>query len=151
MLTIVKYIPCQKMFRKQTLTLVVLHYHTNTEKYSASATCYSSVISKVLVVFFSNTCGFELEVIMSNKGGMKLSFGGFMYTKQVSKANNIRRRYVKRTLHCKGSLKTTLLTTDPELNWTEPLTRQSDIHQRKKINKVSVLSAGLRWIMHGLR
>ena len=54
-----------------------------------------------------------MELIASNKGGMKLSFGGYMYTKQVSKPNHVRWRCVKRTLRCKGSLTTTLEITNP--------------------------------------
>jgi len=51
---------------------------------------------------------FAMEIIESNKGGPKLCYSGYMYTKQWSRANTIRWRCVKRTLSCKGALVTSL-------------------------------------------
>ena len=51
---------------------------------------------------------FAMEIIESNKGGPKLSYSGYVYTKQWSRANTIRWRCVKRILSCKGALITSL-------------------------------------------
>lgn len=78
-----------------------------------------------------------MEVIASNKGGMKLCFGGYMYTKQVSKPNHVRWRCVKRTLRCKGSLTTTLEVTNPvPVNEHNHLPDATDISVAKARNSM---------------
>ena len=56
-----------------------------------------------------------MEVITSNKGGQKLIFNGFIYTKQITKPRNIRWRCVQRTTDCKATLTTTLDLDVPKL------------------------------------
>ena len=56
-----------------------------------------------------------MEVISSNKGGQKVILDGFMYTKQVTKPNNIRWRCVQRGTDCKGTLVTTLDLRNPQI------------------------------------
>ena len=46
-----------------------------------------------------------MELITTNRGGQKLSFEGYMYTKQISRKDTIRWHCVKRTSdQCKGNL-----------------------------------------------
>ncbi|KAL8574346.1 hypothetical protein ACOMHN_057338 [Nucella lapillus] len=56
-----------------------------------------------------------MEVIYSNKGGQKVILDGFIYTKQVTKPNNIRWRCVQRGTDCKGTLVTTLDLRNPQI------------------------------------
>ena len=82
-----------------------------------------------------------MELIASNKGGMKLSFGGYMYTKQVSKPNHVRWRCVKRTLRCKGSLTTTLEITNPvPVNEHNHLPNATDISVAKTRNNMKEMA-----------
>ncbi|KAL8593787.1 hypothetical protein ACOMHN_041261 [Nucella lapillus] len=56
-----------------------------------------------------------MEVVSSNKGGQKVILDGFIYTKQVTKPNNIRWRCVQRGMDCKGTLVTTLDLRNPQI------------------------------------
>ena len=56
-----------------------------------------------------------MEIIESSKGGLKLCYSGYMYTKQWSRGETVRWRCVKRTLSCKGALTTSLQNENPTL------------------------------------
>ncbi|KAL8559091.1 hypothetical protein ACOMHN_008279 [Nucella lapillus] len=56
-----------------------------------------------------------MEVISSNKGGQKVILDDFIYTKQVTKPNNIRWRCVQRGTDCKVTLVTTLDLRNPQI------------------------------------
>ena len=56
-----------------------------------------------------------MEVIQSNKGGAKICFNGYMYTKQIQRGNKIRWRCVKRANDCTGILLTTADVEKPSL------------------------------------
>ena len=82
-----------------------------------------------------------MELIASNKAGIKLCFGGYMYTKQVSKPNHVRWRCVKRTLRCKGSLTTTLEITNPvPVNEHNHLPNATDISVAKTRNNMKEMA-----------
>ena len=48
-----------------------------------------------------------MEIIKSNKGGIKICYEGYMYTKQIEKNASIRWRCASRTTGCKGTMTTT--------------------------------------------
>ena len=57
-----------------------------------------------------------MEIINSNKGGAKICYKGFMYTKQVTRKTKIWWRCVKRSSgQCRGSLTTNLILENPEV------------------------------------
>ena len=57
-----------------------------------------------------------MEIINSNKGGAKICYKGFMYTKQVTRKTKIWWKCVKRSSgQCRGSLTTDLILENPEV------------------------------------
>ena len=55
-----------------------------------------------------------MEVIQNNKRRVKICYQGHMYTKQVTRRQNIRWRCVRRTTWCKGTMTTDLNMENPQ-------------------------------------
>ncbi|KAL8609404.1 hypothetical protein ACOMHN_019893 [Nucella lapillus] len=69
-----------------------------------------------------------MEVLTSNKGGMKLNHGDYLYTKHSTRKTSIWWKCVKRSSgNCRGSLKTDLQRLNPEVG--QPHNHAPDQHQ----------------------
>ncbi|KAL8597887.1 hypothetical protein ACOMHN_063783 [Nucella lapillus] len=69
-----------------------------------------------------------MEVLTSNKGGMKLNHGDYLYTKHSTRKTSIWWKCVKRSSgNCRGSLKTDLQRLIPEVG--QPHNHAPDQHQ----------------------
>ena len=94
----------------------------------------ASLASSIVKQLHVNVSTVSMEVITSNKGGLKILLNGYMYTKKVTRLTGIWWSCVcARTLGRKGTVKTSLVVETPRLEWPTTLIRMRLLQKLLKL------------------